>query len=164
MVMERAGMGMPGMGMAGAGPMGAASGTPAAPQWMMVPRCKITMEKCTGGMKMTCKCDDAMSATMLQNLCSMMAGGMCCCCMIMNGMMMCCCNMAMGMSKCEPTKDGVCITCTSGDPECGKMIQSYGDCISCCLESGCTCCFLMNNTPVCCGYSQTSQAGKKAGR
>ena len=29
---------------------------------------------------------------------------------------MCCCNFAMGMCKCEPTKDGGCITCTSGDP------------------------------------------------
>ena len=35
---------------------------PAAPQWMMVPRCTIKMEKCTGGMKITCTCDDAMSA------------------------------------------------------------------------------------------------------
>ena len=58
-------MGMPGMGHAATSPMGATAGMPSAPQWMMVPRCKITMDKCTGGMKMTCKCDDKMSATML---------------------------------------------------------------------------------------------------
>ena len=34
---------------------------------------------------------------------------------MMNGMMVCCCNLTMGMCKCEMTKDGVCITCTSGD-------------------------------------------------
>jgi hypothetical protein len=150
MVMERAGMGMPGMGTAGAGPMGTTAGMPAAPQWMMVPRCKITMEKCTGGMKMTCKCDDAMSATMLQNLCAMMAGGMCSCSMIMNGMTMCCCNMAMGMCKCEPTKDGVCITCTSGDPSCCAMIQACCDCMMGMTKAGCVCCVCMNNMPVCC--------------
>ena len=42
-VMERAGMGMPGMGHAATGPMGATGGMSSAPQWMMVPRCKIKM-------------------------------------------------------------------------------------------------------------------------
>jgi hypothetical protein len=31
------------------------------------------------------------------------------------------------------------------------MIQSCCDCLSTCLKDGCTCCLLMNNTPVCCG-------------
>ncbi len=44
---------------------------------------------------------------MMQNLCTMMAGGMCSCCMMMNGMMVCCCNLTMGMCKCEMTEDGV---------------------------------------------------------
>ena len=29
---------------------------------MMVPRCTMKIEKCTGGMKITCTCDDATSA------------------------------------------------------------------------------------------------------
>jgi hypothetical protein len=149
-VMERAGMGMPGMGHAATGPMGTTAGMPSAPQWMMVPRCKIKMEKCAGGMKMTCKCDDATSATMLQNLCAMMTGGMCSCCAMMNGMMMCCCNLAMGMCKCEPTKDGVCITCTSGDPSCCAMIQASCECMTAMTQAGCVCCICMNNMPVCC--------------
>src|SRR5437868_4206048 len=144
-VMERAGMGMTGMGtMGGTGTM------PTSPQWMMVPRCQMTMEKCKGGMKITCKCDDAMSATMLQNLCSMMAGGMCSCCMMMNGMMVCSCNMTMGMCKCDQTKDGVCITCTSGDADCCAMIQACCDCMSAMSKAGCVCCLCMNNMPVCC--------------
>ena len=103
----------------GHGPSGMPTGAsmPTGTSWMMVPRCTITMEKCTGGMKMTCTCDDEMSAAMMQNLCTMMAGGMCSCCMMMNGMMVCCCNLTMGMCKCEMTDDGVCITCTSGDAE-----------------------------------------------
>ena len=105
-----------------------------------------------------------MAASMVQNLCTMLAGGLCSCSVQYNGMTVCSYNFTTGLCKCEMTDNGVSFTCTSGDPECCKMIQSYGDCVSCCLEAGCTCCFLMNNTPVCCGYSQTSQAGKKAGR
>ena len=104
MMAERNVMGMTGMGM---GMTGAAAAGPSAANMMMVPRCKMTFEKCTGGMKMTCVCDDKVSAGMLQNLCTMMAGGMCSCCMMMNGMMVCCCNLTMGMCKCEPTDKGV---------------------------------------------------------
>jgi len=76
---------------------------------------------------------------------------MCSCCMMMNGMMICCCNLTMGMCKCEMTKDGVCLTCTSGDAKCCEMIQACCDCMGCMLKDGCTCCMLMNNMPVCCG-------------
>ena len=117
MMMDRAGMGMAGMGAQGMGmgTMGAPTTMPGGPGMMMVPRCTIKMEKCTGGMKITCTSDDKMSAGMMQNLCTMLAGGMCSCCMMMNGMMVCCCNLMMGMCKCEMTEDGVTMTCTSGD-------------------------------------------------
>ena len=58
-------------------------------------------------MKITCTCDDKMACSMMQNLCTMLAGGMCSCCCMMNGMMVCSCNLTMGMCKCEMTKDGV---------------------------------------------------------
>ena len=61
----------------GMGMTGPAAATPAGMNMMMVPRCKMTLEKCAGGMKITCACDDKVSAGMLQNLCTMMAGGMC---------------------------------------------------------------------------------------
>ena len=76
------------------------------PNMLMVPRCTMKMEKCTGGMKITCMCDDPMACSMMQNLCMMLQGGMCSCCCMMNGMMVCCCNLTMGMCKCEMTKDG----------------------------------------------------------
>jgi hypothetical protein len=46
------------------------------------------------------------------------------------------------------------------------MLQACCDCISCCCNAGCTCCFCINNTPVCCGYSEgyastTRTAGKR---
>src|SRR6516225_4259188 len=53
--------------------------------------------------------------------------------------------------KFEMTKDGVCLTCTSGDAKCCEMIQACCDCMGCMLKDGCTCCMLMNNMPVCCG-------------
>jgi hypothetical protein len=31
------------------------------------------------------------------------------------------------------------------------MIQSCCDCMGTMLKAGCTCCLMLNNTPVCCG-------------
>jgi hypothetical protein len=146
MMMDRASM--TGMGATG---MGTTGSMPSTTNWMMVPRCTIKMEKCTGGMKMTCCCDDAMACSMMQNLCTMLSGSMYSCCMMMNGMMVCCCNLTMGMCKCEMTDKGCVLTCTSGDAKCCEMIQACCDCMACMLKDGCTCCVMMNNTPVCCG-------------
>lgn len=148
MMMERAGMGL---GMPAPGIMGSPGAAPSAMNMMMVPRCSMKIEKCTGGMKITCSCDDKMSCGMLQNLCKMLAGGMCSCCVMMNGMVVCCCNLMMGACHCEMTDDGVCITCTSGDKACCAMIQACCECVSGMMKAGCTCCVMMNNMPVCCG-------------
>ena len=134
---------MPGMPMPVSGGM-----TPMST--MMVPRCKVTMEKCSGGMKMTCVSDDKVACSTMQNLCMSLMGTMCSCCCMMNGMMVCCCCLTTGMCKCEMTKDGVCITCTSGDKACCEMIQSCCDCMTSCMKTGCTCYVMMNNMPVCC--------------
>jgi hypothetical protein len=48
------------------------------------------------------------------------------------------------------TKDGVCITCTSGDKDCCAMIQSCCDAMHSMMQAGCNCCVMMNNMPVCC--------------
>ena len=148
MMMERAAampgmgsMGMPGQSM----PAGASTGN-----WMMVPRCEIKMEKCSGGMKMVCSCDDEVACGALQNLCKMLAGGMCSCCCTWNGMMMCQCNLCCGTCECEMTKDGCSIKCTSGDKKCCEMLQACCDCLNCCMEAGCCCYVCFNNTPVCC--------------
>ncbi|MBE2213027.1 MAG: hypothetical protein IAE82_04080 [Opitutaceae bacterium] len=125
-------------------------GTPAM-NMMMMPRCSMMMEKCAGGMMLTCTCDNTMSAGMMQNLCQMMGGGMISCVMMMNGMSMMTCNLAMGMCKCEMTKTGMCITCTSGDKACCDMIQACCDAMMAMMKGGCTCCVCMNGTPVCCG-------------
>lgn len=132
-------MGM-GMGMMGATQMP-----------MMMPRCTMKMEKCKGGMKMTCCCQDKAQCAMMQNLCMMTGTGMCSCCMMMNGMMMMQCNMVMGACKCEMTADGMCMTCTSGDEACCMMIQACCDAMSKMMEAGCTCCMMVNGMPVCCG-------------
>src|SRR6516164_6145213 len=152
MMMERTGMGMPGMASPSmTGPMmGTHTPMPATMNMLMVPRCTFKMEKCQGGMKITCSCDDKVGCSMVQNLCSMLAGGMCSCYCMMNGMMVCCCNFTMGVCKCEMMPKGCCITCTSGDADCCKMIQCCCDCVSCCMACHCTCCVMMNNTPVCC--------------
>src|SRR5438105_12040443 len=144
MMTERTGMGMPGMGVPGMGTAGTPTGMPAGTNWLMVPRCTFKVEKCTGGMKITCSCEDKTACSMVQNLCTMLAGGMCSCYCMMNGMTVYCCNLTMGMCKCEMTKDGVCVTCTSGDTKCCEMIQACCDCLSTMLKAGCTCCLMMN--------------------
>ena len=93
---------------------------------------------------------------MMQNLCTMLQGGLCSCCCMMNGMLVCSCNLTMGLCKCEMTDKGVSLTCTSGDSKCCEMIQACCDCLTCMMNAGCTCCVLLNNTPVACGCCETS--------
>lgn len=156
-MMERSGMSMmgTGMGMMGAG-MSPMTGTPGtmAPNMMMVPRCTMKMEKTKDGLCIQCTCDDPVACSMMQNLCSMLSGGMVSCCMMMNGMMVCCCNLTMGLCTCEMTDKGCKICCTSGDAKCCQMIQACCDSMSAMLQAGCTCCLMMNNNPVCCGTAR----------
>ena len=142
------------MGMSPTMPTGMGMPTTGATPAMnvpMVPRCTMKFEKCQGGMKITCSCTDQTACGMMQNLCTMLAGGMCSCCCMMNGMLVCTCNLVMGMCKCDMTKDGCVVTCTSGDAKCAEMIQACCDCMSTMMKAGCTCCLMMNGTPVCCG-------------
>jgi hypothetical protein len=150
MMMERTGMGMPGMGMPGMGTMGGMN-APMTPNMMMVPRCTFKLEKVQGGMKIVCSCEDKVAASMVQNLCTMLAGGMYSCYVMMNGMTVCGCNLSMAMCKCDMTDRGCTVTCTSGDPQCAQMVGACCDCMATMLKAGCTCCLMMNNMPVCCG-------------
>jgi hypothetical protein len=138
------------------------TGMPGAGNWMMVPRCGFKVEKVQGGMKVTCVCDDKTACSMVQNLCTMLTGGMASCCVMLNGMTVAAYNFTMGACKCEPTDTGVCFTCTSGDAQWSQMIQACCDNLAVLVESGCTCCFLINNTPVCCGVSETAKNAAKA--
>ena len=104
---------------------------------MMVPRCTIKMEKCTGGMKIYCCCDDDKACCTLQSLCESLAGSACSCCCMWNGMMMCQCNLCCCACTCETTEEGVCFTCISGDKKCCEMIQACCDCLICCMKDGC---------------------------
>jgi hypothetical protein len=162
LMMERTGM--PGLGLPGLTPptVGTPTGMPLGTNWLMVPRCAFKVEKCAGGVKFTCHTDDKMACSMMQNLCTMLSGGLCSCCVMFNGMTVCCYNFAMGMCKCEMVEGGVCFMCTSGDPQCCQMIQSCCEAICSCLEAGCSCCLLMNNTPLCCGYSESCKTPTKS--
>jgi len=93
---------------------------------MMLPRCTMKMEKMANGMKCTMMCEDMTAATMMQQMCMMNANGMMGMCCMMNGMPVCTCNMTMGMCKCEMTKKGVCISCTSGDKSQIKISEWEG--------------------------------------
>ena len=152
------GMGVPGFATPA---VGAPSGMAGATSWLMVPRCTFRVERCTGGFKVTCSCEDPTACGMVQNLCKMLAGGLCSCCVTLNGMPVCCFDLTMGMCRFENVDQGVCITCTSGDPSCGAMIQACGDCLSGLTDAGCCCYFLVNNTPVCCGVAGVAKPAPK---
>src|SRR5262249_11336632 len=95
-MMERTGMGMPAVGVPGLGTP--SMGMPSAmPSTMLVPRCTFKVEKCQGGFKIYCSCEDPQSTAMVQNLCTAMVGGLCSCCVMLNGMQVCCYNLTMGM-------------------------------------------------------------------
>ena len=140
-MMERTGMGMPGMAMPGMGasPMAPGSATSTAPGYVMVPRCTMKFEKVSGGMKVVCVCDDTTACSMLQNLCTMLGGGMHSCGVTLNGMPVCTCNLTMGMCRCEMTDKGVTFHCTSGDAKCCEMIQACCDCMAAMMKAGCAC-------------------------
>ena len=153
MMMERAAC-TPSMPTQGNMPMGMnmpmTMGMPQS-NMMMVPRCKLKFEKCEGGFKIHCVCEDEMSCSVMQNMCRMLCDGMCSTYCMCNGMCVCQCNMTMGMCKTEYTKDGCCITCTSGDKACCDMLQACCDAMMACCKSGCCCYVCFNGTPVCCG-------------
>src|SRR5262245_27222463 len=112
-MMERTSTGVP--TMPGVSPTGVGSLSPTGSNWLMVPRCTFKFEKCQGGVKISCVCDDQMARSMMQNLCTALMGGMCSCVCTLNGVQVCCYNFTMGLCKCELTSDGFCVTCTSGD-------------------------------------------------
>lgn len=154
--MERTGAAGPMAGFPSSWTPGATAGAGMAPMnYVVVPKCTFKVEKTADGCKINCICEDKQSCSVVQNLCSMLAGGMCSVGIMMNGMPICNMNFAMCCCTCENTKDGVCITCMSGDKNCCKMIQSCCECMMSCLEAGCTCCVCFNNTPVCCGGCKT---------
>lgn len=134
----------------GAQPTQVPTGMPA--NWCVLPRCEVKFEKCAGGFKIHCCCDDDVACGALQNLCKMLAGGACSCCVCCNGVQVCCCNLTIGFCKCELTADGCCFTCTSGDKQCCEMLQACCDCLACCCKpEGCCCIISLGGTPICCG-------------
>lgn len=151
MMLERMGLGTPGMGGPAAAPQIPPLGMPSASNWCVLPRCSIRVEKCAGGIKLTCSCEDKVACAALQNLCRMMAAGTCTLCCTLNGIAVCQCSLTCGFCRCEFTADGVSITCTSGDKKCCELLQACCDCIAACLAAGCCCFVCFNNTPVCCG-------------
>lgn len=132
-----------------AGP--APTATPSSTNWCLLPRCELKFEKCAGGCKIYCVCPDEVSCATLQNLCNMVCDGLCNCCCTLNGVTCCQVNLCCGTCRCETTKNGCCITWTSGDKACCELIQSCCDTLACCCENGCCCYISFGNTAVCCG-------------
>jgi len=128
-------------------------GSPAGANWCVLPRCTVEYEKTSGGFKIDCRCEDDVACGTLQNLCRMLSDGLCSCYSCLNGITIFQCNLTCGICKCEYTKDGCSISCTSGDKKFAAILQACCDALSCGNESGCYSYICYNNTPVCCGTS-----------
>src|SRR3989304_3659846 len=61
------------------------AGSPASANWCVLPRCSVEFEKCAGGCKIHCRCEDEVARGTLQNLCRMLADGLCSCCCAWDG-------------------------------------------------------------------------------
>jgi len=145
-LIERSAMGLSGSGL----PQGFSTASPPTANWCVLPRCTLTVEKCKDGCKINCSCEDPVACGTLQNLCKMLAGGLCSVCCTFNGMTVCQCNFCCGLCKCEYTPSGVCITCTSGDKACCEMIQACCECLAGCVRAGCCCYVCLGGNPICC--------------
>jgi hypothetical protein len=128
---------------------------------MMLPRCTFKIEKCADGCRIVCSGDGRLATGVIQNLCTMLAGSTCTCSAMTHGQVTYTCNLTMGPCRCELTETGVCITCTSDDSNCVRIIQASTDCLRALLEIGCTCCLLLNNTPICTGGSEINNSRRK---
>src|SRR5262245_22640423 len=114
-------------------------------------QCELRFEKCKGGFRIQCCCDDQATCADLQSLCQAMCDGNCSCICNQNGVQVC--NFALCCDKCtcKNTKEGCCITCTSGDAKCCEVLQACCDCLEICCKSGCCCCVCFGDTCCCCG-------------
>jgi hypothetical protein len=161
-IMERTGVGMPGVGYPGWGQQtyttpgyGTTPFTMTPVNYFNVPRCTFKVERTNEGCKINCLCEEQTSCSVLQNLCTVLNGGNCCCCFTYNGMTVCSYNFTLGLCRWEVVDKGVCFTCTSGDPKCSQALQTWCDCMTSMVNCGCFCTFYVNNTPVCCGCNET---------
>ena len=111
--------------------------------------CEISFEKCKGGFRIQCCCDDSAECSDLQCLCAAIGEGNCSCCCTRNEKPICTFNLGCDRCKCENTDDGCCITCTSGDAECCEMLEACCDCLECCCQNGC-CCYIYFGDKCCC--------------
>jgi hypothetical protein len=122
----------------------------AKPATLMVPRCTFEVEKCKGGMKVTCSCDDKVAFGMLATLCLMLQGGTAGFYGLLNGMTLYYFQV-LGSGKYEQGDGWVCFTFTSTEPGGIRMLQDTCDHLLSLLRSGLTCWLTMNNTAVCAG-------------
>jgi hypothetical protein len=160
-MMERTNVGVTNVPTYTTPPVGTPANVPVGTNFFMVPRCTYKFEKCQGGFKAYFQCEDQVTAQMVQNLCTMLAGGMCGCYVTWNGVNVCNYCFTLGTCQFEKTNNGVCFTCTSGDTNWCNIIQSWYECINCVYNCGCNVCFTINNTPVCCGTNYQPVVSKK---
>lgn len=125
----------------------AASPTPGC---CVVPRCEMRFEKTRSGCKIFCVCDDEAAVATLRQMCQMLAGQCCTLCCTMNGMSVLKCSLCCCHCSCEPTEDGCCITCQTGDAACCEVVQRCCEAIASCIENGCCCTICLGATPICC--------------
>jgi hypothetical protein len=109
--------------------------------------CEFSFEKCKGGFRITCGCDDSLECADMQGLCAAICERNCSICCVRDGIEICNFNLSCCQCLCDNTKDGCCISCCNN--KCCDMLQAICDCLQCCCENSC-CCYVCFGDKCCC--------------
>src|SRR5262245_16876177 len=95
-----------------------------------VKQCTLRFEKCKGGFKICCCCNEQGECPEFQDLCRTLCDDNATCVCTRDGIQICSFNLCAAGCECDCkfTDDGCCITCTSCDPLCCEMLQACCDC------------------------------------
>jgi hypothetical protein len=118
--------------------------------FLAITHCALKFDKCPGGMKLTCSCADKESCSQVQSLSRVPLTGVLGFGCMLHGMPLFSCNFSLAICKSDNIKNGVRLTCTSGDKDYCEMIRACSDCITSLLKLGGICYVMVGNTPVCC--------------
>ena len=114
-------------------------------------QCTLQFEKCKGGFRIECCCDDAACCADLKALCESICDTCCSCCCTINGKQVCNIEICCDSCECKQIDNRCRITFTSKDNHCCQVLQKCCDCLEACCKAGCCCAISFGSTCVCCG-------------
>ena len=114
-------------------------------------QCTLRFEKCKGGFRIHCCCDDQTECPEFQTLCQALCDGNMLCCCMHNGNPIGSINLCCGECECDCASDGCCVTCTGCDKNRCKILRACCDFLEICCKNGGCCNICFSDTCCCSG-------------